>query len=123
MIKLANVELLLRRIVELDETYQHGSAHVYLGVLAMVVPPSMGGRPEESRYHFERAIELSSGKNLMSKVVFAERYARQVFDRPLYDRLLREVLDASPDEPGFTLINTVAQAKARELLAEGNDFF
>ena len=83
----------------------------------------MGGKPEAGREHFERAIALSEGRNLLAKVLFAKQYARLVFDRELHDRLLAEVLAANPEETGFTLSNVLAQQQARTLLAESNDFF
>ena len=59
----------------------------------------------------------------MTRVVYAEQYARLVFDRELHDRLLQEVIDADPDVPGMTLTNLMAQERARELLADSNDYF
>jgi len=121
--QLGKIELLMQRVVVLDETHELGSAHVYLGVLDTLVPAALGGKPEEGRQHFERAIELSKDRNLMAKVLYAGRYARLVFDRELHDRLLNEVLAADSREPQWTLANTLAQAKAKQLLASANDFF
>ncbi|MCZ6869538.1 MAG: TRAP transporter TatT component family protein, partial [Gammaproteobacteria bacterium] len=84
----ARVKGIMTRVVELDESYDFGGAHLYLGGLETFLPPAMGGRPEIGRRHFERAIELSDGRNLMAKVIFAEKYARLVFDRELHDALL-----------------------------------
>jgi hypothetical protein len=121
--ELPKIEAVMRRVVELDESYEGGSAHVYLGVLATLRPAALGGRPEEGRRHFERAIELSSGRTLMGQVQFARYYARLVFDRPLHDRLLKEVLAADAAQPGLTLSNTLAQEEARKLLADADAFF
>jgi hypothetical protein len=121
--QLAKVEEVMRRVVELDETYEKGGAHIYLGALSTLLPPAMGGRPEVGRKHFERAIELSEGKNLMAYVVFAQRYSRLVFDRELHDELLKHVVQADPDVPGLTLINTVAQEQARQLLESADEYF
>ncbi len=121
--QLAQVERIMHRVVELDEGYESGGAHMYLGVIATLLPPAMGGRPEIGREHFERAIALSQGKNLMSKVVYARHYARLVFDRELHDKLIGEVLAADPDVPGFTLINTIAQQQAKQLSASADDYF
>lgn len=120
---LPKLEALLVRVVTLDEGYDGGQAHIYLGVLATRLPPSLGGKPEEARAHFEQAIALSDGRNLMAKVEYARRYARLVFDRELHDRLLREVLAADPQAPGLTLSNTLAQKQAQELLAGADDYF
>ena len=59
----------------------------------------------------------------MAKVEFARRYARLVFDRPLHDRLLNEVLQAPANVPGLTLSNTLAQRSARELLKSADSYF
>ena len=119
----ARVDLMMRRVVELDESYDGGAAYLYLGVLETILPEAMGGRPEEGRAAFERAIELSGGRNLMAKVLLAEDYARLVFDAELHDRLCQEVIDADPEAPGLTLSNTLAQEKARALLADSKDYF
>ena len=113
----------MQRLVTLDEGYQQGSVHLYLGAFAILVPPALGGKPEVARAHFERAIALSAGENLMAKVVYARRYARMVYDRPLHDRLLAEVLAADPNVPGLVFWNTLAQDQARELLATADDHF
>jgi hypothetical protein len=120
---LARVEAIMARVVALDETFERGQGHLYLAVLRSLRPATLGGRPEEGRSHFERAIALSDGRNLMAKVEFARRYARLVFDKPLHDRLLREVIDADPNEPKLTLSNTLAQRQARALLKSSNDYF
>jgi len=110
-------------VAELDEGYDYGGPQLYLGVFETLLPPSMGGRPEVGRSHFEKAIALSQGRFLMSKVMFAEQYARLLFNRELHDRLLEEVLAADPNVPGLTLINAVAQRRARELLDSADEYF
>lgn len=120
---LAKVKAMMALVVELDESYDHGEAHLYLGVIATLLPPALGGKPEEGRVHFERAIALSAGRDLMAKVEYARRYARITYDRPLHDRLLREVLDADAVAPGLTLSNVLAKRQARELLADADSYF
>ncbi len=120
---LPRVKAAMARVVELDEGYEHGEAHVYLGVIATLLPPAMGGKPEEGRMHFERAIALSGGRDLTAKVEYARRYARMVYDRPLHDRLLNEVLAADAKAPGLTLANVLAQRQAKELLSTADNYF
>ena len=121
--KLPQITALFERCVELDETYDHGGAHIFLGVLGTKLPPSFGGKPEQGRAHFERAIEISEGKNLMIHVLMAESYARLVFDQELHDELLETVLSEPASAPGFTLSNTLAKQLAAPLLEESNEFF
>ena len=121
--KLPQLTALFERCIELDENFDNGGAHIFLGVLGTKLPPSFGGKPEQGRAHFERAIEISNGKNLMIYVLMAESYARLVFDQELHDELLQTVLEQPATEPGFTLINTLAQQRAAVLLEESTEFF
>ncbi len=121
--ELPKLEALLTRLVALDEAYDDGGAHLMLGIIATRLPAALGGRPEEGRAHFTRAIELSQGRNLMIKVRFAEKYARLVFDRKLHDQLLNEVLAASSEQPGLTLVNVLAKREATVLLKDADDYF
>jgi len=120
---LPKVQALMERIIALDDGYDQGGAHLYLAVLYTLRPAQMGGLPDIGRAHFEKAIELSNGRNLMAKVYFAENYARLVFDRELHDQLLLEVVEAEPAAPGYTLSNTLAQERAQALLADADEYF
>ena len=123
LIDLPRVKLLFERCLALGESYEDGGAHVYLGVFATLLPPAYGGKPEVARMHFERAIEISAGDNLMYRVLMAEHYARAVYDRKLHDRLLLTVLEQPAEAPGLTLINTLAKRRAGVLLSESAEFF
>jgi hypothetical protein len=120
---LPKIERLLLRVVELDPGHDHGQAFLYLGVLNSLRPEAVGGKPALGRAYFEKAIALSGGRNLYAKTLFAQYYARLVFDQELHDRLLNEVIAADPKAPGFTLTNTLAQDRARKLLESGKDYF
>ncbi len=114
---------MFNRSIELNDQYDYGGAYLYLGVLNSQIPPSLGGKPEQGRSYFEKALKISEGKNLMVHVLFAENYARLVFDQELHDKLLNQVLSSNHVETGLTLINTLAQKRAELLLAESPEFF
>jgi hypothetical protein len=120
---IAKVKALLTWVLDRNAAYDHGGVPLYLGALETILPPAMGGKPDVGKAYFEQAISLSDGRNLMAKVLFAERYARLVFDRALHDKLLNEVLTADAHEDGLTLMNTLAQQRAKELLADGDSYF
>ena len=117
------VEAVLAQALELDESYENGAVHGYLGILNSLRPPALGGKPDVAREHFERAIDLSGGRDLSIKVEYARRYARLVFDLELHDRLLTEVLDAPANAPLFTLFNVLAKQEAEALLASSKEYF
>ena len=117
------VEAVLERTLALDETYENGAVHGYLGILNSLRPPALGGKPDVAREHFERAIELSEGRDLSIKVEYARRYARLVFDQELHDRLLTDVMGAPVEAPRYTLFNVLAKQEAQGLLATSKEYF
>jgi hypothetical protein len=120
---LPKVEHALQRLLALGEAARAVNINMYLGVLNTLRPEALGGKPEQGRAYFEKAVELSGGRDLAVKTEFARSYARLVYDRELHDRLLNEVLQAPARQPGMTLFNTLAQQQARELLGSADDYF
>ncbi len=117
------VQAAMERVLALDETYDNGGIHVYLGILYALRPPALGGQPDVAKGHFERSIALSEGTDLSAKVEYARRYARMMFDQELHDRLLTEVLEAPVEVPGRTLFNVLAQQDAAVLLESSQEYF
>jgi len=120
---LPKVDALLMRVVALDANHERGLPYVYLGVINSLRPEALGGKPETGRAYFEKAIAISEGKKLSAKTALAQYYARLVFNQELHDQLLNEVINANPKASGYTLINTLAQDQAKELLASSKDYF
>jgi tetratricopeptide (TPR) repeat protein len=118
---LPKAQAMLEHIVSIEPGYEQGRAQLYLGVIKSQTPPALGGKPEIGRRHFEQALKYSAGNDLIVKLEFARHYARMVFDKTLHDRLLNEIIQADPVQPGLTLSNVIARQQARELLEE--DFF
>lgn len=121
--ELARVKVIFQKLLELDPGYKQGGVHLYMAVLTSLLPPALGGKPEIGRKHFEQAIILSKNKNLMAKVLYAEKYAKLVFNKKLHDKLLNEVLKSDPVVHNLTLMNTLAQSRAKQLLAASDDYF
>jgi hypothetical protein len=121
--ELPQMEALLTRYLDIGSGEMRGSVYTYLGILATLRPPSLGGEPEKGKEYFERAIELTGGRDLSVKVEYARGYARLLYERELHDRLLHEVMEADPDVPGYTLTNVLAQRDAADLLAGADEYF
>ncbi|UCG73567.1 MAG: hypothetical protein JSV45_04130 [Chromatiales bacterium] len=120
---LPKIEVVLNRVLEIAEPGRRADVYKYLGILNSLRPPALGGQPERGREYFEKAIELSGGRDLSAKVELAQTYARLVYDRELHDRLLVQVIEADPRAPGLTLFNKIAQEQARELQASADEYF
>lgn len=121
--QLGKVKHSMQWVAEQDAAYDNGMVQVYLGALETLLPPSLGGKPEIGKKHFETAIEVSNGKNLMAYVIYAEKYARLIFEQDLHDQLLQTALDSDYKYEGLTLINRLAQQQAEILLDESSDYF
>lgn len=119
MADLVVVEQIMARLLELDEAVENGGPHLFFGALYGTKPEMLGGDPVRSRFHFERALALSDRSFLMVQTLFAETYARMVFDQALHDALLEEVLAFElQNAPAQALSNQIAKRRARELLDE-----
>ncbi len=121
--ELPHMEALLRRYLDIGDPSSSGAVYTYLGILATLRPPALGGDPEQGREYFERAVDLTGGDDLSVKVEYARGYARLIYDRDLHDRLLAEVLAADPKSDGYTLTNVLAQRDAAALAASADDYF
>ena len=117
---LGKIELLLLKIIELDEEVEMGGAHFLLGGYYGSRPVMFGGDPRRSRHHFQRALEISSRRMLIYQTIYAETYGRLTMNRQLHNALLEEVLDFPLSSyPPNMLANQIAKRKARRLLADG----
>jgi len=121
--ELPNIEAVLSRYLALAGDDADSSVHTYMGILLTLRPPALGGKPEEARAHFEKAIALSDGRDLSAKVEFARGYAKLLYDRDLHDQLLSEVMTADPYADGLTLSNVMAKEQAAQMFAEADDYF
>lgn len=121
--EIPKIEAAMERVVAIEPRYEEGWPQLYLGVLATLLPPAYGGKPENGLAYFDQARDISGGVNLMVDVLAAQQYARLVFDKDLHDSLLQKVLAADARAPGYTLTNTLAQEQAADLLAESDDYF
>ncbi|MGB3225249.1 MAG: TRAP transporter TatT component family protein [Desulforhopalus sp.] len=111
------IEKIMARLLEIDESYQGGSIHLFFGSYYAAKPAMFGGKPDLSKYHFEKALDVSEREFLMAQVTYAETLARATFDQELHDRMLNEVLNFPLDSaPEFRLSNEIAVNKAKRLL-------
>jgi len=123
MADLPIVESIMLRVVELDESYYYGGAHIFLGSYYGSRPQIYGGKPEASRKHFERALEINKRQFLLTQVAYAQTYARMMFDRELYLELLTEVLRHPLKDSDTASSNKLAKVTAEKLIEQVDEFF
>ena len=126
LIQLPKPLAIMRRVLELDETYADGGVHTIFGIYYAVRPPGAGRDLEKSRYHFQRAIELSKGENLLTQVAFAEFYLTASENAELFDKTLHTILEHEADRDEnrrYALINAIARERAAKLLKRKDNYF
>ncbi|MBC8184520.1 hypothetical protein H8E88_25780 [candidate division KSB1 bacterium] len=124
LIDLPRVQLLMERVLELDESYFFGGAHLFFATIYAVRPPILGGDIKKSEYHFNRCFNFSSEKFLLPYVYYAQFYLTRQFDEDLFVKTLEKVLNTPGDIlPGQQLPNAIAKEKARKLLNNKDEHF
>jgi len=124
MAQLPKVESMMQRVLQIDEGYYYGGAHLFMGIWYASKPPMYGGDLKKSQNHFQKAFDFGKRKFLMAYVYYADVYARKVQDKELFISTLQTVLKTPADIlPEITLLNTVAQKKAKDLLEHAEETF
>lgn len=124
MAELPRVEWMMSRVLELDEGFYYGGAHLFMGVWFASRPRMVGGDLRKAREHFLRALNLGQGRFLVAYVYYANYYARKAMDKDLFVSSLTKVIETPADTAvELTLVNTVAKQKARELLDHTEEYF
>lgn len=123
-VDLPKAEAIVKRILELDEEYYFGMAHVMMGTFYAAPPKILGGNPVKAKEHYDKAFEISESKFLVMHFIYAKFYAYQIQDRELFVETLEYVINA-PDDifPEKILANQVAKMKARALLEDIDEYF
>ena len=122
--ELPKVEWMMKRVLEIDEGFYYGGPHLFMGIWLASRPKIAGGDLKKAQEHFLKALEFGKGKFLMAYIYYAAYYARQALDKDLFISTLREVVETPADiSPELTLLNTVAQKKAKELLTHVEEYF
>ena len=121
--ELPQAEALLNHYLDISGDAANPAAYMYIGILLTLRPPALGGKPEEAKSHFEKAIAMTEGRDFGAKVEYAKGYAKLLYERELHDQLVQEVLNGDPYADGLTLMNVLAQEEALRLQADANDYF
>ena len=121
---LANVAILMQRVLELENEFYYGGAHLFFGVYYGGRSPMLGGDFARAEAEFQRAAEINNNKLLIVNLLQAEFLDRQRLDQQAFHQRLTEIVDA-PDDlyPEMALVNGIAKQKAALLLDLEGEWF
>jgi len=115
---------LSRRVLELDDTYGNGAAHLVVAIYNAVQPRGAGQDLDKSRRHFAKAIELAGPANLTPRVLHAEIIGKATLDQVFFTETLEAVLAVDIAKyPETRLFNELAQDRAQSLLNQSDEIF
>lgn len=118
------VEALMDRALQLDESFDHGALHGFFITYEMTRKGAAGDPASRSKQHFDRAVELSQGKQAGPYVSYAEAVMVQTQNKKQFEELLKAALAIDPDaHPSTRLFNLIMQKRARWLLARTDELF
>lgn len=124
LIELPKPTALMQRVLELDENFYYGGAHIYFGVFYGSRAPMFGGDFEKSAKHFDRAREITNDELLVADLLQAQYLSRQKMDREDFHKRLTKIIDAPEDlNPDLALLNQIAKRKANLLLEQEDKWF
>jgi len=122
--EIPQMEAIIDRAAELDESWSDGAIHGFLINYEMSRQGATGEPAERARKHFDRALELTHGQQAGPLVTYAEAVCIEKQDAKLFDDLLNRALAINPDtHPETRLVNLVMQRRARWLLSKKDDLF
>lgn len=123
-VDISKIEWWMLRVLELDETYHYAGPHLFLGGFYGSRTKLLGGDPEKARLHFDRNLELTDNRFLLTHFLYARTYAVQMQDRELFESLLNTVMETPADViPQQRLANEVAKTKAKQLMDRADELF
>lgn len=115
--ELPMVDALIDRIIETDDSFQCGISYAFKGVMIAGNPLQGPSRFAVTRPMFDKALSFCDGNFLMTKVMFAEWYAKPSGDNKLFNDTLVEVINADAGKlPRYRLANELAKERAKLLL-------
>ena len=122
--QLARATALMQRVIDLEDSFYYGGAHMYFGVYYGSRAPLLGGNFDKSLQHFERARAITNGKLLIPDLLQAQYLARQKQDQEDFHQRLTGIINA-PDDlmPELGLQNQIAKRKAALLLKKESEWF
>ncbi len=121
---LANTAALMQRVIDLDDEFYFGGAHMFFGVYYGGRAPMLGGDYARAESEFRRAAAINDNKLLIVDLLQAEFLDRQRLDQQAFHKRLTAII-AAPDDlyPEMALVNGIAKQRAAILLGYEGDWF
>ncbi len=123
---LTKVKWIMEKVAELDETFYHAGADIFLGSVYGTLSPMLGGNAEKSKSYFGKSFQITENKFMLAKFYYAKTYCVTYRDKPEFDKTASEIEQFDINTaPSLKLFNAIAEKKlsgikekAEELLSD-----
>ena len=124
IIEISSAAIMMQRVIELDDNFYYGGAHLFFGVYYGGRSPMLGGNYALAEQHFRKAAQINHDRLLIVDLLQAQYLDRQRLDQAGFDRRLNRIIKA-PDNlyPEMALINGIAKQRALHLQTLEDDWF
>lgn len=121
---LGDVNGVMDRVLELDESFFFYSPHLFRATYYAISGPMLGGGPEKAQEEFRLVFEKTQNKFLLAHVFYAQYYAAGMVNEALFDKTIDYILK-TPNSvlPEAQLANDIAKRKAAWLKEHKSSFF
>lgn len=124
LMEMPRVEAMMQRVLALDANYYDGGAHLFFALLKLSVPAALSDETEAAARHFDDALRIADGKNLLIVAMRARFLLVATRDRDGFREALEGVLEADPElSREHNLLNSLARTRARRWLGQIDRFF
>jgi len=117
---LAYAKAFVERSIELDPDYYHAAGYTFMGV---ATASEMAADLDTAKLYFEKALDRTERRALLTQVNMARYYAVKTGNRELFDTLLAEVMEAQDPLPEARLSNRMARERAAMYLKNADQLF
>ena len=122
LVRLAEVNALIGRAIELDAGWDQGSLYEFQLKLAAAKPGE--NDPVITQQYFQKALELSGGKRAGLYISYAEAVAIPSQNRELFEEMIAKTLQVDADaHEQYRLLNHLAHRRAHWLQSRIEDYF
>jgi hypothetical protein len=119
LIRLAQLNTMAHRVVQLDSTYGDGSGFELMMVIEAGRPAMMGGSVALAKHYYKQSLAISQGKHAGAFVSYGEAICVQEQDRETFIKMMERALAVK----GGGIMNRMAKRRAKWLLTRVDDLF
>lgn len=106
-------EKAMKRVIEIDPSYNHGNAHLFLLTYYASRPPMLGGNLDSAQSHYKQLKDLAGDDFLLADLYYARYYLHQRQEREKYRQVLDGILHHPGGRKSYRLYNKVAVNRAK----------